>query len=183
MSFAQAFALTISPSVENSTLSMVRSDPGNWSGGAVGDGQLQGTKAGISAAFLHGLREGEVGFGLLPAQITPLDAQEIYRRHFWDAVSGDALPPPVGGLLFDGAVNQGPGWAPLCLQAAVGAYEDGDIGPGTLAAVKATAPATLHAEIARLRDARYRASPDWTTFGVGWSRRLMTVVAATASFT
>ena len=183
MSFAQAFALTISPSVENSTLSMVRSDPGNWSGGAVGDGQLQGTKFGISAAFLHGLHGGDVGFGLLPSQITIADAQDIYRRHFWDVVSGDELPPAAAGLLFDGCVNQGQGWAPLCLQAAVGAYEDGDIGPGTLAAVKAIAPTTLHAEIARLRDARYRASADWSTFGVGWMRRLMTVVAATASFT
>ena len=52
-----------------------RSDPGNWTGGAVGCGELRGTKFGISAAAY-------------PAEdianLTPEAAAAIYRRDYWD---------------------------------------------------------------------------------------------------
>ena len=182
MSFDQAFALTVSPSVEGG-YSCVSSDPGNWSGGKVGSGELLGTNMGISAAFLSSLPTTDPYHQAEPAALKVADVEAIYRAHFWDAVQADKLAPPVGGLLFDAAVNQGPSWAPRLLQGGLGVTADGILGPKTLAAAAAADPSVLHAEIGRLRDARYRADPDWPVFGVGWSRRLMTVVAATASFT
>ena len=182
MSFDQAFALTVSPSVEGG-YACTSSDPGNWSGGSIGAGELLGTQYGISAAFLYSLPAADPYARHAPRSLTLSNCALIYRTHYWDLVQGDDLPASVAGLLFDAAVNQGQGWAPRCLQAALGITADGAIGPKTLAAVRATRPETLHAEIARVRDERYRASNDWTTFGVGWTRRLMTVVAATTAFT
>ena len=182
MSFDQALALTVSPAVEGG-LSMVRDDDGNWTGGKVGAGQLQGTKNGISAAFLWGLPATDPFYRRNPSTLTAAEVSTIYRAHFWNTVNGDQLPPSVAGLLFDAAVNQGGSWAPRCLQSALGVKIDGDLGPETMAAASAAPVAALHAEIARLRDARYRQDPDWPVDQVGWSRRLFTVVAATASFT
>lgn len=162
---------------------MVRSDRGNWTGGAVGAGQLLGTQNGISAAFLWSLDRNDPYFQAEPAKLKTADVGTIYRTHFWQAVACDSLAPSVAGLLFDAAVNQGQGWAPICLQAALGVSMDGALGPKTLAAAARVPPMTLHAEIARLRDARYRQDPDWPTLGVGWSRRLFTVVAASSAFT
>lgn len=182
MSFAQSYALTVSPAVEGG-YSCVSTDPGNWTGGAVNDGQLLGTNCGVSAAFLWSLPSTAKYYQADPKSLQTADLQEIYETYFWDAISASALPASVAGLLFDGAVNQGVGFATKALQAAVGATTDGIIGPKTLAAAKAANPTALHAEIGRLRDESYRADDDWSTFGVGWTRRLMTVVAATASFT
>ena len=182
MSFDQAFALTVSPGVEGG-FSASAADPGNWTGGKVGVGEMLGTQYGISTAFLYGLPASEPYHARSPRTLTIVDCRSIYRAHFWDAVQGDALPPKVAGLLFDTAVNQGSGWAPLCLQAALGVSVDGALGPKTLQAARAADPHQLHAEIGRVRDERYRSLPDWPIFGVGWLRRLMTVVAATDAFT
>ena len=182
MSFDQAFALTVSPSVEGG-YTCSAADPGNWTGGRVGAGELQGTQFGISAAFLHALPASDPYAGHAPRLLDLAACRLIYRAHFWNTVEGDALPPPVAGLLFDAAVNQGASWAPCCLQAALGVAVDGAIGPKTLAAAGTVPVTTLHAEIARVRDERYRQSADWSVFGIGWMRRLMTVVAQTHAFT
>jgi lysozyme family protein len=182
MSFAQALALTVAPTVEGS-ISTNPADPGNWTGGKVGVGVNLGTNTGISAAFLWSLPPSDPFCDLNPTKLTKDDITAIYRTHFWDVVQGDALPPNVGGLIFDAAVNQGQGWAPRALQSAVGVATDGAIGPKTLAAVKAADLGTLHATIGWLREARYRQDPDFVSFGHGWIIRLCRVIAATASFT
>ena len=182
MSFDQAFALTVSPAIEGG-FSSSAVDPGNWTGGKVGAGEMLGTQYGISAAFLYGLAASDPYHHRLPQTLTLADSRSIYRTHFWDVVQGDRLPPKVAGLLFDAAVNQGAGWAPLCLQSALGVSVDGALGPKTLRAAATADPHQLHAEIARVRDERYRSLPDWPIFGVGWLRRLMIIVAATDVFT
>ena len=45
--FEQAFAIVVG---HEGTFCAERRDPGNWSGGAVGKGELRGTRFGISAA-------------------------------------------------------------------------------------------------------------------------------------
>lgn len=180
MSFQQALDLTVG--VEGA-YSCIRSDPGNWTGGAVGAGQLLGTMDGISAAFLWGLPPADPAFQAYPQSLKPADIARLYQAYFWTPVAADSLPPSCAGLLFDASVNQGPGWAARCLQAALGVAIDGVIGPQTKGAIARADAATLHAEIARLRDERYRALAEFPVFGVGWLRRLMTVVAATSSFT
>ena len=182
MSFDQALALTVSPSVEGG-YSTVASDSGNWTSGAVGVGELLGTQDGISAAFLWSLPAGDRFHQRRPGSLSVTDVATIYRRWFWDVVHGDVLAPPIAGLMFDAAVNQGPSWAPRALQEGLGVVADGVIGPKTLSAVTRADGAALHAEIARIRDERYRWNGEWRVFGVGWTRRLMTVVAATARFT
>ena len=70
--------------------------------------------------------------------LTPEVISPFYKRKYWDAVRGDDLPSPIDYMVFDFAVNAGPGRAIKLLQAAVGAVPDGQIGPNTLAAINAT---------------------------------------------
>jgi len=73
-------------------------DPGNWTGGKRGVGQLKGTKYGISAAaFPH----------LDIRNLTLKQAGLIYRERYWKAVGGDALEGGVDLAVFDAAVNSG----------------------------------------------------------------------------
>ncbi|APG31126.1 glycoside hydrolase family 108 protein [Granulibacter bethesdensis] len=180
MSFEQALSLTMSAAIEGG-YTRIPSDPGNWTGGRLFVGQLVGTNHGISAPVLSEW----LGHAATEADMRGLgrdQAAQIYHARYWQTCACDKMSAPIAGLLFDAAVNQGPGYAARLLQQALGVTQDGNIGPVTLAAAARTDPADLHAEIARLRDERYRVSPDWPTFGKGWMRRLMRVVAASASF-
>lgn len=85
-------------------LSMVRSDPGNWTGGKVGKGVLKGTKYGI-AAHAHP--------NLDIKNLTVDQAGEIYRAKYWVVAECDRLAAGVDGATFDYAVNSGPGAALL----------------------------------------------------------------------
>jgi lysozyme family protein len=96
----------------------------------------------------------------------------IYKARFWDAVRGDELPSGVDYVVFDMAVNSGPGRAARMLQAAVGATPDGAIGPKTLAAVQAQDPAALIAAFQRNRQHFLEALPTFDAFGKGWTRRV-----------
>lgn len=73
-------------------------DRGNWTGGAVGKGELRGTKYGISAASYP------------KADIKNLsldDAYRVYKRDYWDRIYGDFQPPALALAAFDTAVNSG----------------------------------------------------------------------------
>jgi len=79
-------------------------------------------------------------------------------------------------LVFDAAVNDGPGDAAVWLQTACGAHADGQIGPLTKAAVAATwkahGGAALCGEFMARRLVYMAALPTWRTFALGWARRL-----------
>ncbi|APG30463.1 putative exported protein [Granulibacter bethesdensis] len=180
MSFEQALTLTMSAAIEGG-YTRSATDPGNWTGGRVYAGQLVGTNHGISAPVLSAWL-GRTATETEMRALTRDEAAAIYQVRYWRACACDRLPPSIAGLIFDAAVNQGEGFAPRLLQQALSVPADGQIGPLTLAAAVRADPADLHAEIARLRAERYRASTDWPRFGTGWLRRLMRVVAATASF-
>jgi lysozyme family protein len=68
-------------------------------------------------------------------KLTPEDVRPFYKRKFWDICRCDELPSPIDYLVFDIAVNGGPGRAGKLLQECVGVPVDGGIGPITLAAV------------------------------------------------
>ena len=75
----------------------------------------------------------------------PLDlAKRIYRARYWDEVQADFLPAGVRYVMFDAAVNSGPRQAILWLQRAVGANDDGILGPKTMAALGALSAAASH---------------------------------------
>lgn len=141
--------------------SIVESDPGNWTGGAVGAGRLRGTKFGISAA----------AYPTLDIEaLTQVQAKLIYRLDYWNRIAGDMLPDSLALICFDAAVNQGPGRAARWLQGAVGVAQDGVIGPVTEAAVEAHEVGPVLQEIIARRSVAY--AGDTSRFWLGWYRRL-----------
>lgn len=99
----------------------------------------------------------------------------IYKTRYWDAVRADELPAGVDYVVFDMAVNSGPGRAAKTLQMAVGVTPDGAIGPKTLAAVKAHDPAELIVTYQRNRENFLKALSTFPTFGDGWISRVDSV--------
>lgn len=73
-------------------------------------------------------------------ELRPDQSQRVYRRMYWNAVSGDQLPPYLALLAFDAAVHSGPTRAVKWLQEAVGTNPDGIIGPRTLTAAMGADP-------------------------------------------
>jgi lysozyme family protein len=104
--------------------------------------------------------------------LTPADVAPLYKRKYWDKVQGDELPSGVDYLVFDAAINSGPGRAAKWLQACVGVEPDGGIGPKTLAAVRACNPKQLVEDYTKRRLSFLMDLPTWDTFGRGWTRRV-----------
>ncbi len=142
-------------------------DPGNWTGGKAGDGELRGTKFGISAAAYP---EEDI------ATLSRERAASLYRRDYWEPVSGDALPLPLALLVFDAAVNNGVSRSCIWLQRAVGAHADGLLGPVTFAAVARAVETrgidSVCADFHALRLVFMTELPTWPHFSAGWARRL-----------
>lgn len=149
-----------------------RRDPGNWTGGKVGVGQLKGTKFGIAANTYPTLDI---------KNLTRAQAVEIYRRDFWERSRSDRLHPAVGFQLLDGAVNSGIPQASRWLQRAVGVADDGIIGPVTLAAIRAAD----HNDMVLLFNAQridfMTRLKNWPVHGAGWMRRIASNLRYAAS--
>jgi lysozyme family protein len=142
-----------------------KSDPGGMT-------NLGCTKAVWEAFVGHPVSEADMR-ALTPEMVAPL-----YRRKYWDKVSGDLLPSGLDYAVFDAAINSGPGRAAKWLQQVVGATVDGAIGPGTLAAVAAK---PVQQVIAQYNDTRLQFLenlPTWGTFGKGWGNRVAHVQSA-----
>ena len=103
--------------------------------------------------------------------ITVEDIKPIYRTNYWDRCRCQDLPSGVDWAVFDWAVNSGPGRAAKALQKAVGAFEDGVVGPQTLMAVNASQPSEIVNRMAVYRDCYYRSLGHFDKFGKGWLRR------------
>lgn len=126
---------------------------------------------------------GETNFGIAKRSypdlnirtLTREDAVEIYRRDFWEKCKIELLPPALRLIVFDCAVNQGPGVAVGLLQAAVGAKVDGVLGPDTLAKLAALNARKVVEKYAQFRLERYQRNPKFAYFGDGWTKRLLDV--------
>lgn len=146
-------------------LSLVRADPGNWTGGKVGVGVLKGTNLGISAASypdenIRGMTRARAG--------------ELYRRDYWDRVRGDDLPPGLDLTVFDPAVNSGAARGARWFQQALGVTVDGRIGPVTVRAAQTAADGVAVIQRAHaLRLGWLRSLSTWSTFGNGWMQRVV----------
>ena len=113
-----------------------------------------------------------------PAQsvrlINEADVLAIYKRQYWDAVRGDDLPAGLDYAVYDFAVNSGPAKAARALQKLVGVTEDGIIGALTLEAVRKVSDIeALITKICEARLAWMKTLKSWSTFGRGWTRRVM----------
>ena len=140
-----------------------RNDPGNWTGGRVGAGQLKGTKFGIAANTYPTLDI---------KNLTWDTAAALYRRDFWDAAKAGQLPPAVGFQLLDGAVNSGVRRATQWLQRAARVADDGILGPVSLAAIRAADPNDLAFRFLAERLDFMTGLSNWPHHGKGWARRL-----------
>lgn len=156
-------------------LALVLTHEGGWSddpadpGGATNLGVTIGT---LSLWLGRPATRAEVR-ALTPATVAP-----IYRRRFWDAIQGDALPAGLDVALFDFAVNSGPKRAVIGLQRALDVADDGRLGPVTLAALADRDRPGLIDAVCDGRLAFLRALSTWPRFGRGWARRVEDVRAA-----
>lgn len=102
--FERAFAFVIKWEGKFST---DKNDAGNWTGNAVGVGEMKGTKYGISAAaYPH----------LDIANLTIGEAKRIYHQSYWLASGADKLTGDLALIHFDTAVNMGVGQAKIMLR-------------------------------------------------------------------
>ncbi|MBZ5524797.1 MAG: hypothetical protein LAP21_21370 [Acidobacteriia bacterium] len=151
-------------------------DRGNWTGGAVGSGELKGTKFGISAASYPG--EDIEG-------MTEDRAREIYYRDFWRLAGyGLIADQSVATKLLDLAVtmerNGRRGPAVEILQRAIGACGgrvevDGRMGTMTIAAANSLPAEELLVAVKREAVEHYRGiaerNPAMAKWLVGWEAR------------
>lgn len=116
--------------------------------------------------------------GQEPRSVRGIDINEveaIYKKRYWDAVSGDQLPSGLDYCIFDFAVNSGPARAARFLQRILGVTEDGKIGPQTIAAAKAADVGKVIADVSAARVAFLQTLPTYQRFGRGWSARVADV--------
>lgn len=151
-----------------------RNDRGNWTSGIVGQGELRGTKWGISAMSYPSLDI---------RNLTLAQAHEIHLRDFWNCVAAPEMPPRLAFIVFDSAVNNGLGSrenprAIAWLQTAVGVAAGSAIGPVTREAIRRATAADEMTVVVEFHAQRMRfmvgltGASGWSTFGGGWSRRL-----------
>ena len=146
------------------------SDPGN----RLADGRKGCTNLGVTQStwenFIGRQSDEKEMRGLTPYKVEPL-----YRNKYWNAVRADELPSGIDYLVFDFAVNAGPGSSIKTLQSAVGAQPDGDFGKLTMAAVQLTSPQDLIKKFSQAKENFYRSLDAFDTFGKGWLNRLAEV--------
>jgi lysozyme family protein len=107
----------------------------------------------------------------------PLDlAKRIYKDRYWDTVKAEQLPPAVRYVVFDAAVNSGPGQAVKWLQRALGVADDGVIGPRTLAAANAANPDALKMRMLGQRLRFMAGLTNWPAFSRGWAIRIASLM-------
>lgn len=137
------------------------------------------TNKGVTQATYDGWRRSQALPSRSVKHITVAELTAIYRKSYWLAASCDELPAGVDYMVFDLAVNSGPGRAAKFLQEAVRVTADGQIGPATLAAVRTLPPSEVVLRMRNRRERFYRGLSTFPTFGKGWIRRL-TEVSVTA---
>lgn len=133
------------------------------------------TKLGISLRYARtkGLRFDLDGDGDVDVDdIRRVDADTAHRafwEDFWSPCKCDELPPELALLVFDAAVNSGPGQAVEWLQRACQVKPDRIIGPVTLGfALNPRVP-----ELFQMRRLRAMQTMRWEDFGRGWSSRVL----------
>lgn len=115
--------------------------------------------------------------------LTWAGAQALYHTVFWEPLRADDLPEALALALFDWSVPSGVPRAAIALQEVLGVRMDGEIGPQTLAAVRASALSRvlerlLSARVAfHLRD--WKAHPEQPI--QGWLNRVVALALEVGS--
>lgn len=138
-----------------SDLSLNKSDPGNWTGGKVGVGELKGSKWGVAASSYPQLDI---------KNLTSDQAIDIFIKNYWTPMGGDMLPDGLDHCVTDDAYNSGTTRA-----------------QGRLNLMNANV--TTNSVVAKIHlYSRYRLSflealRTWKIFGKGWLNRVVGVEA------
>lgn len=103
--------------------------------------------------------------------ITMDEVHDIYKIGYWDPIKADELPSGVDFVVFDMAINAGPGRAAKLLQEVLGVVVDGIIGKNTIKAANQGYPEKVVRDYTQVREGYYRLLPHFSTFGKGWLRR------------
>jgi lysozyme family protein len=103
--------------------------------------------------------------------LTPEDVGPIYKKNYWDRIKGDLLPSGVDWCAFDWAVNSGKSRPSKAIQRAVGATQDGAIGPATIGLIMEKDPEEIINYVYGVRQDFYKGLKTFETFGRGWTRR------------
>jgi len=156
--FDDAFSVILG--AEGVVLSTDRNDPGNWTGGAVGNGVFKGSKFGISAASFP-----DVDI----ANLTIDQAKMLAKGRYWDKYFCDQFDPRIGLQVFDAAYNGG--HPAQWLQGAAGVDTDGIIGAQTIAAVRRSDPRVIVMLFLADRFDYWVTCKAWATEGAGWVHR------------
>lgn len=110
--------------------------------------------------------------------ITQNEANEIYKKQYWDRIDLDDYPAGIDFTIFDAAVNNGVGAAQKFTQRAnnkVGPKKievDGVMGMVTLDAVKSCNAAAFIDAFCNERLRYDRSLSIWKYFGKGWTKRV-----------
>lgn len=99
------------------------------------------------------------------------EVYDIYKLGYWDKVKAYELPDGVDFVVFDMAINAGPGRAAKLLQGVLGVDIDGIIGHQTIKAAEQDSPEGTIKAYTNAREDYYRSLPHFSTFGKGWLRR------------
>jgi lysozyme family protein len=145
-------------------------DPGN----KLPDGRAGSTMLGVTQATWENFIGKRVTQEQMK-QLRPESVGPIYKVKYWDAVKGDELPAGLDYLMFDFAVNAGPGRAAKIMQEALGVTADGVIGRITMKAISEADPHDLIERFSDAKEAYYRSLKTFETFGKGWLRRVSEV--------
>ncbi len=151
-------------------------DKGNWTGGAIGAGELKGTKYGISAAAYP---DEDI------INLTLDRARYLYQRDYWNRLNIDELPDRIQEEIFDTGVNMGIGSAGQVAQRALNFLEigkpllvDGAIGPVTIGYLKKWAGKDQEALFRALNGFQFILYVEYAESGIkekyarGWMRRI-----------
>jgi len=107
--------------------------------------------------------------------LTKEEVKPLYKKRYWDAVYGDALPSGLDYCIFDCAINSGVGRAAKFIQELVGVPADGAIGNNTISAITQIKPVTLINEFCDKRQGFLESLKTFPTFGKGWTKRVLEV--------
>lgn len=111
--------------------------------------------------------------------IEPHELEAIYKLQYWNLVRGDDMPAGLDYALFDFAVNSGVSRANKFLQRGLGFVGDdidGILGMRTMARVYEAAKQNEELLVTKLCEDRLKfvqGLSTFSTFGKGWTRRIM----------
>jgi lysozyme family protein len=140
-------------------------DPGNWTGGKVGAGKLNGTMFGISAAAYPSLDI---------ASLNLVKAKALYLSDYWNKMHCDTLPAVVAVALFKEGVNLGVEGATKAFQRSLKVEPDGNIGQITVGIATSSPPKIVLEQFLTECAYEYTQMENFKVDGKGWLSRVIT---------